>query len=244
SNNQCVAKISNTATSCSKDIQCSTGKCCSTCVDSTSDNNNCGSCGNKCSANRSCQSSSCACVGYTFPAACGSTCGSWSFESGPSTTEGWTEIISPEVGSQNNGALNAAISTNRPSGYPGSGSYSLVVPVNVNGSTTSIASVGVQFCQPGDYTSVGGYNLTGYVYFSGPAFPTFASFSAYTWGADPSEAAQSIILLNTSVVPNTWIQFTEQMDFGFQYDHLALGLGPNGAWSGTMYLDDIQFTGL
>jgi len=153
-------------------------------------------------------------------------------------------ILSPEVTGSDNGALNAAISSTRPASYPGTGSYSLVVPLNVNGTTSSVASVGVQFCQAGKYTSVGGYNLSGYVYFSGPAFPSFAAFQAYTWGANASEAAQTVILLNTTVVPNTWIHFSVGMDFGYQYDHLALGLGPNGSWSGTMYLDDIQFTGL
>lgn len=153
-------------------------------------------------------------------------------------------MLSPQVSTLGNGALNAAISSNRPAGYPGTGAYSLVVPLNVNGSTTAIASVGVQFCQSGKFTSVGGYSLSGYVYFSGGTFPSFASFAAYTWGATSSEAAQTIILLDSQVVPNTWIHFQRSMDFGFQYDHLALGLGPNGSWNGTMYLDDVQFTGL
>ena len=153
-------------------------------------------------------------------------------------------MLSPQFSTVGNGALNAAISSNRPAGYPGTGSYSLVVPLNVNGSTTAMASVGVQFCQTGKFTSVGGYVLSGYAYFSGPAFPSFASFQAHTWGANSSEAAQTIILLNDKVVPNTWIHFQTQMSFGFQYDHLALALGPNGSWNGTMYLDEIQFTGL
>lgn len=143
-----------------------------------------------------------------------------------------------------NGALNAAISSNRPAGYPGTGSYSLVVPLIVNNSTSTLASVGVQFCQPGKFTSLGGDVLSGYVYFSGPAFASFASFQAQTWGANNSESSQSIILLDASVVPNTWIHFQTQMSFSFQYDHLALVLAPNGAWSGTMYLDEVQFTGL
>ncbi len=143
-----------------------------------------------------------------------------------------------------NAALNAAISAKRPAGYPGTGSTSLVVPLNANGITTSLASVGVQFCQPGKFTSVGGYTLSGYVYFDGPAFPSFAVFAADTWGANSSEASSTVILLNDQVVPKKWIRFETQMSFGFQYDHLAMTLGPNGAWSGTMYLDDLRFTGL
>jgi len=159
-------------------------------------------------------------------------------------------MVSPATGGLlGQGALNAAISSNRPASYPGSGSNSLVVPFIINGSTTSLASVGVQFCTPGKYTSVGGYTLSGYVYLAGSdPLPDYTSFAAYTWGANSSEGAQTIILLNTpSSAPlarNTWIHFTTQMSFGFQYDHLALAFGPNGSYSGTMYLDDIQFTGL
>lgn len=142
-----------------------------------------------------------------------------------------------------NGALNAAISTTRPSGYPESGSYSLVVPVIVNGTTTAAASVGVQFCEAGKTTSLGGYTVSGYVYFEGPAFPAFAVFAADTWGPTASEASANNIFIN-NLVTNQWVPFTVSMSFGFQYDHLALLLGPNGSWSGTMYLDDITVTGL
>ena len=242
STNQCTGKITNTTTSCSRDIQCSTGKCCSTCVNANNDNSNCGACGNKCVPNQTCQTGSCACTGYTFPAVCGSTCGSWSFESGPSTTEGWAAMLSPQV-TGSNGAINAGISSTRPAGYPGTGSYSLVAPVIVDNTTKLAASVGVQFCQAGKTTSLGGYNVTGYVYFSGPALPAYHGFFVDTWGPTASEASNSMIFFN-SVVTNQWIPFQASLSFGFQYDHLALRISPNGSWSGTMYVDDVAVTGL
>ena len=151
-------------------------------------------------------------------------------------------MLSPQV-TLGNGAINAGISSTRPAGYPGTGSYSLVVPILVNNTTTSVGSVGIQFCQAGKTTSLGGYSISGYVYFSGSALPAYHAFFVDTWGPTASEASNSMMYFNT-LVTNQWIPFTASLSFGFQYDHLALRLSPNGSWSGTMYLDQVAVTGL
>lgn len=213
-----------------------------------SDNSNCGSCGNKCGANRTCSNGSCACTGYTLSAACGSTCGSWSFESGTGSTEGWSVMMSPtSAGQPSNGATNAVISSSRPSGYPGTGSYSLVVPLAISAAGTWVGKINVVIC-PGAAISVGGYTLTGYVYFDGPTFPDYAVFEAMTWaGTDSSTDAQTIIMSQAgsgTIGTRTWLQFSRTIQTGFLADRFALQVAPNGPWSGTMYLDDIKLTGL
>jgi hypothetical protein len=107
--------------------------------------------------------------------------------------------------------------------------------------------VGVLLC-PGSAISLGGFTITGYVYFDGPAFPDFAVFQAYTWtGTDTSTAVQNIIKTNagSNTIPTkTWLPFTRVFELGYPADRLTLEVAPNGAWSGTMYLDDINIVGL
>jgi hypothetical protein len=157
-------------------------------------------------------------------------------------------MMSPtSAGQPSNGATNAVISSNRPSGYPGTGSYSLVVPLAISASGTWIGGVGVRLCT-GSPISVGGYTMTGYVYFDGPTFPQYAVFEARTWtGTDSATDAQHIIKSQAgtgTIATGTWLPFTRTFQAGFLADRIALQVAPNGPWNGTMYLDDIKITGL
>jgi hypothetical protein len=156
-------------------------------------------------------------------------------------------MISPTSAGGVNGATNAVISSTRPSGYPGTGSYSLVVPLAISAAGTYVGGVGVILC-PSSPISVGGYTITGYVYFDGDAFPEYAVFAAYTWtGTDSSTDAQHIIMSQAgsgTIATRTWLPFTRTLQSSYLADHLSLEVAPNGPWSGTMYLDDIKITGL
>jgi hypothetical protein len=96
--------------------------------------------------------------------------------------------------------------------------------------------------------SVGGYTLTGYVYFDGPAFPQYAVFEGRTWrGSDSSTEAQQIIMSQAgsgNIATRTWLPFTRTIQTGNLADRFTLQVAPNGPWNGTMYLDDIRLMGL
>jgi hypothetical protein len=157
-------------------------------------------------------------------------------------------MMSPgSAGQPSNGATNVVISSSRPSGYPGSGSYSLVVPLAISAAGTWIGAVGIRLCT-GSPISVGGYTISGYAYFDGPTFPDYAVFEARTWtGTDSTTDAQNIIRsqAGTGVIPiGTWFSFWRPITTSSLADRLSLQVAPNNPWSGTMYLDDIKITGL
>jgi len=122
-----------------------------------------------------------------------------------------------------------------------------VVPLAISAAGTYVGGVGVILC-PSSPISVGGYTITGYVYFDGDAFPEYAVFAAYTWtGTDSSTDAQHIIMSQAgsgTIATRTWLPFTRTLQSSYLADHLSLEVAPNGPWSGTMYLDDIKITGL
>lgn len=225
---------------------CATGSSnCGSCVNTKTDGTNCGACGMTCGAKKTCQNGACTCAeGLTL--SCGS-CGSWSFESGTESTEGWSVMMSPtSAGQPSNGATNAVISSNRPSN-PGTGSFSLVVPISISAASTWIAGVGTVICT-GAPISVGGYTLSGNAYFDGPTFPDFAVFEARTWtGTDSATDAQHLIKtqIGSGTIPiKTWFAFTKTFETSSTADRFSLQVAPNGPWSGTMYLDDIKLKGL
>lgn len=157
-------------------------------------------------------------------------------------------MMSPaSAGWPSNGATNAVVSSNRPASYPGTGSNSLVVPLAISAASTWIGGVGVVIC-PGAPISVGGYTVSGYVYFDGPTFPDFGVFEARTWsGTDSATDAQHIIMsqIGTGTIPiRTWTPFTRTFQSAGMADRFSLQVAPNGPWSGTMYLDDVKLTGL
>lgn len=155
-------------------------------------------------------------------------------------------MMNPLDAARTNGATNVVISSTRPSGYPGSGSYSLVVPVAINAAGSWEAEVGTVFC-PNSTISVGGYSISGYVYFDGAAFPEYAVLAAYTWaGTDSSTAAQRILMSNagsSTIATRTWLPFSQTFNSSYVANRLNLTVAPNGPWTGTVYFDDIKVTG-
>jgi len=156
-------------------------------------------------------------------------------------------MLDPSDSTHANGATNVVISSNRPSGYPGNGIYSLVVPVNITGAGSWEAGVGTVFCK-NNTTVLGGYRVTGYVYFDGPAFPTYTVLALYTWaGTDDSSNYQLILMsqTGTSIEPKKWLPIDRTINSSLAADRLAMVLAPNGQpWTGTIYFDDIKVMGL
>jgi hypothetical protein len=154
---------------------------------------------------------------------------------------------SPQTVGGANGATNIGVSSNRPAGYTGSGSYSLVVPVSIDVANTVVAEVGVIFC-PSGQISLGGYKISGYYYLDGPAFTDFAFLAAYQWGSNEAETGRTMIALNAGndTLPNKqWVQFEKTVTVSAVANHLNFTLSPNSvSWYGTMYLDEIKVTGL
>ena len=240
STNRCTDKLSSYSTACSRDVQCSSAKCCSVCVDASSDNNNCGSCGNTCGANRHCQGGGCACD-YTMPAACGSTCGSWNFESG--STEGWDDMLTPgqEAFMMTNGAGNPSVNSAHPAG---GSSYSMAVPITLtNGGAAWCGVVGVQLCVEGQATNLAGYSIAGSLYVTGSSMNFDANASVLAWGPPTDMGFETLYILEQGLQLNTWYHFNFTLSESRPIDHIGIMLDPAvvDGWSGTMYIDNVRF---
>jgi hypothetical protein len=125
-----------------------------------------------------------------------------------------------------------------------------VVPVNINGGGTYEADVSTVIC-PNTTISVGGYKISGYVYFDGPDFPAYTVFGAYPWaGTDVASVFQLFLIPlkgdGTGIPTKSWVHFGPlTFNSSKQADHLAIEVSLNsGSWNGTIYLDDITVTGL
>jgi hypothetical protein len=233
--NQCTNKLANYSSSCSKDVQCSS-KCCTVCVDATTDNNNCGSCGNTCGANRHCQGS-CVCD-FTMPPACGSTCGSWNFESGPGSTETWAAAMPPDY--EATFVLNGAGTPSITSTLPASGNYALMAPISLSNEVW-LAVVGVRVCNAGQATNLSGYRVSGSFYITGSPMAATASAALLAWGGPNGFESKSI--RDTGLVVNYRYNFSVTLTDTKAIDHIGIQVRPDvsGAWSGTIYVDDVKF---
>jgi hypothetical protein len=122
------------------------------------------------------------------------------------------------------------------------------VPVNITGSGSWEAEVGTVFCQNSTLV-LGGYSISGYVYFDGPAFPAYTVLALYTWaGTDATSNVQRILMSqagSSTIETRKWLPINQTIVSSSAADHLALDLAPNGQpWVGTIYFDDIKVTGL
>ena len=174
-----------------------------------------------------------------MPSACGSACGSWNFESGPGSTEGW-EVIQPpamDVAMSINGAQSVAISSTNPE----DGSYSLAVEVDINSTDTFRASAGVEMC-PGNATYLGGYHVRGSVYLDGSAMTTGTDLSLQGWGPPTDYTIDDYPILTDIVPVNQWIDFNVTLTDLIEIDHIGIKIEAAGEWTGTMYLDNVRFS--
>jgi len=208
-------------------------------VDERSDTSNCGSCGNKCGPNRTCQTSTCKCSGYTFPSLCGG-CGSWTFES--AGTEGWAKDVDPNFpvfGGGTNGVTNVVFTQSQFH----DGSDSLAVPITVDASNTTIASVAVPLCVSSASINTAGYTMSAWVMLVGPAVNSLGGMFFDAWSAFGSE--NQPVAFGDPLTANLgkWIMYTATFSSTLQADHISIRLNPNTSWGGTMYIDTVTLTG-
>jgi hypothetical protein len=202
---------------CAANLQnCSQG-----CYNLTNDAEHCGACDADCGANRKCSSSLCSCKGAKLGC---NTCGSWDFES--DGTEGWANHstdfpVTLEVRAT-------------PAGAPFTGTRSLAFDMNSPGSLGGI--VIVPLCaNAGIATNITSVSL--YVYRDGPTYPTNKDL-VYSLDADknPNGIGSGI-----SAQVNTWVHVTNTFaDVSANY--LRISFAPFTAWSGTIYIDQIELT--
>jgi hypothetical protein len=172
---------------------------------------------------------------------CGGCLG-WNFESG---TQYWVKDTDPNWPVYSGGAINGAQNptTSTTTTYPGS-ARSLQVGVNIDMNTISYASVAVPICQSGGTANLNGRTLTASVFFSGTSdFDPLAGMQAFAWSSVGTDSC--IFMFGTDMKNGTWITKSCQLIPGqgddSQSTHVALGIFNAGpAWSGTMYIDNVQ----
>ena len=219
-------------TSCGAGRLCTSGQCqcpssaptlCDTCVNTQTDPNNCGGCNVPCGANRTCSNGACQCLGPKFQ--CG-TCASWDFES--NHLEGWTGT-DPYGG----GVFGSPTVVATPGSPSFGGKYSLAFASSYG----EQPAVFVNLCGSGGTTTdVSGFSIS--MYFDGPAYPGGIDLVKLhdTAGADLTGT------LISPPAPDTW--FTVSSTFStVSAQYLEIDVIPtSGPWSGTVYIDNVQFT--
>jgi hypothetical protein len=205
------------------------------CKDITSDAKNCGSCSTLC--DHTCQNGSCVCVGYKFPSACGSTCGSWTFDNG--SVQGWvgdTDKVAPISGGASNGVTNITVSSDI--SYQGGSS------LRVDAATaTKLIAVAVPVCS--STLDLNGYTMSARIYLDGDSTtPTGSDFFLDTWGSGGAdhEVAGTTLSGSEHMPLREWYPMTVTFGVSVQADHIALRLSPSVAWKGTVYIDNVTIT--
>jgi len=239
SGGQCVAQIPNNTGGCTSNVACSSGNCstsptagkmccaanlsnCSQgCYNLSTDARHCGTCAKACDANNACASGKCQCSGGP-PLSCG-TCPSWNFES--NTTEGW--VNDTNTSSNVTPGVKAT-----PAGAPFAGStYSLAIPVTLAGQGQPgavVAAVTVPLCANAS-TSADITGFSFYLYMDGPAYTAGKEFAQTDVGGT-----------SMSPVSKQWVQVSASVSGSASY--LQLYFNPMAAWSGTIYVDQVQIT--
>jgi len=249
----CVNKKGNNS-SCDGDVECQSdncsvdsgdGMCCASdrdncggsCVDQSTDESNCGACDNECDHDHTCTGGSCACDGYTLPSSCGG-CGMWTFES--ASPEGWVvDDENPKFSGDWNGVSNVVQSQTQKN----TGSYSVAASFLTDFDTGQI-SVMTHLCSAsGGDMNIGGFTLSFWARYTGVGDLNVYSFLwVDAWG--DTEDVNTPALFGVNQFPkDTWVfadvTFTQPMDA----HTIAIRLGADVNFTGTLYLDDIQLTG-
>jgi hypothetical protein len=237
---QCIPKIPNNGGGCSTNTACNSGNCstspsagtmccaansanCSQgCYNLSADANHCGTCVTVCGPNNSCRSSKCQCAGGA-KLSCGS-CPSWNFES--NTTEGWGNDT-------NTSSSVTPVAKATPPGAPFSGSsYSLAVPTNLVGQGNpgaTVAAITVPLCASAS-TSADVTGFSFYLYMDGPA---------YTAGKELAQMEAGGLAM--SPISKQWVLVSTTFPTA-SASSLQLYFNPMAAWSGTIYIDQVQIT--
>lgn len=240
SGGQCIPKIANNVGGCSTNVACSSGNCstspsagtmccaaslanCSQgCYNLSTDAKHCGTCAMACGANNACASGKCQCAGGA-KLSCG-TCPSWNFES--NTTEGW-------VNDTNTSSNVTPAAKPTPPGAPFSGStYSLAVVTSLAGqgqAGATVAAIVVPLCASAGTTA----DITGFsfwMYMDGPAYTSGKEFAQTDAGG-----------IAMVPVSKQWVSVTASFATA-SASYLQLYFNPGAAWSGTIYIDQVQIT--
>ena len=235
----CTSKLGNNTGGCAGAVTCSSSNCsmsptgggtmccaanlqnCSQgCYNLTNDAKHCGACGADCGPNRKCSSSLCSCKGVKLGC---NTCGSWDFESGGN--EGWS-----------NYSVDDPIPTVRatPAGAPFSGTRSLAFDMNATAS--SGAALLIPLCSnQGISTNITSVSL--YVYRAGPTYPMNKDL---VWSLDADKGPNGIGFGIPAQV-NTWVRVNGTFE-DVNANYLRVSFAPYTAWSGTIYIDQIELT--
>jgi hypothetical protein len=102
------------------------------------------------------------------------------------------------------------------------------------------ASVAVSLCQSGSRIDVSGRTISANVFFDGTAsFGALSFFQARAWG--PTSADQCNLLFGSQMTIGSWHTVSCQFSSSGSYDHVSVVILPSPvAWTGTMYLDNVQ----
>ena len=209
---------------------CGTSGCINT---SGSDANHCGSCTAVCSSNQYCSAGTCACSSGAL--ACGG-CLAWDFESSSSPAPWNLEMVPGSPGP--NGGTNIGVTQSK---YHG-GSHSLIVPVQIDYSTTFAVEVTVSLpCK----VNLSGYTGSAYVYFEGsyPLSDFGNQLIVDTWTSSGTQADHNVPFFGNIPI-NQWFEVSLGFTSPTPVDRIGLSLSPATNWTGTMYVDDVVINGL
>jgi hypothetical protein len=238
SGGKCTAKLATGTASCAGNVACSSNNCsasptggtmccasgranCSQgCYDLKSDAKHCGTCAGDCGPNNVCNNSVCQCAAGKLT--CG-RCASWNFESG--TVEGWqagTSTISVKA---------------TPAGAPFPGSQSLAVgPLTIP--AFGSVQIKVQLC-PNAGTSADATGFSFHLYMDGPAYASFKDL-AVAIGSDGLQTGLGTGFGASNAV-KTWLK-VEDTGPTNAVGSLTINFVPSADWTGTIYLDQADFT--
>lgn len=240
SGGKCTGKLTTGTGNCAGNVSCSSSNCsasptggtmccasgrvnCSQgCYDLKSDAKHCGSCAGDCGANSVCTNSVCQCAAGKFT--CG-RCASWNFESG--TVEGWAA-----------GKGSVTVKPT-PAGAPFPGSQSLAIGPLTLAAYESV-QVTIQLC-PNAGTSADATGFSFYIYLDGPAYPSFKDL-VVAYGSDGGQTALGTGFGASNAV-KTWYK-VEDTGPASSVGSLRINFLPSAEWTGTIYLDQADFTPL
>ena len=137
-----------------------------------------------------------------------------------------------------NGATNIGVTQSK---YHG-GSHSLIVPVQIDFTTTFAAEVTVSLpCK----VNLSGYTGWAYVYFDGsyPLSDWTNQLILDTWTSSGTKADHNVPFFG-NIPTNEWFRVPLAFDSPTPVDRIGISLTPSTNWTGTMYVDDVVINGL
>ncbi len=233
----CTDKVQCVSGNCSNKTCCAAGLtwCGDACVDLQTSNAHCGACGRTCGSqqcmaglccdansvkcgssccgpNHKCSNNVCSCSGTTL--SCGQ-CGSWGFDSGPSSTEGW---IDPD---SSTGITSLAINND----HVYEGKYSLAVGFTKN------ARIEVKPCP--SLVSLATYELSARVMLSGTGMPAEGCYVYLNFSSYPGQT-------NELTYGDSWFEIRYRFPEAPTNDESFIGVSTYcEGFTGTMYVDSV-----